>query len=208
MRSTREHVHRGFGSVRPYLHGSADLPTFLEKTFDAVVLERNEGGPTLLQIGDSCSGSRPATSCQHRSLGGIGLRLRRGCGSRLRPCRRARGQEHRRAGGQAVPGTSGRLRRSERQHMVGVTVPRRTCRCAGVKSTRVGRPRQRVYSLAETAKPTKARSAGVPARRTRAHRRASNQRRRRVAGMEPGSRHLLLDSPAGGLNNSARRTIA
>ena len=50
---TRLHVHRGFGSVRPYLYGPTDLPGFLEKTFDAVVLERNEDGPTLLQIGDS-----------------------------------------------------------------------------------------------------------------------------------------------------------
>lgn len=32
------HVHRGFGSVRPYLHGPIDLPSFLEKTFDAVVM--------------------------------------------------------------------------------------------------------------------------------------------------------------------------
>jgi PhnB protein len=46
------HVHRGFGSVRPYLHGPADLPSFLEKTLDAVVLEHQDG-PTLLQIGDS-----------------------------------------------------------------------------------------------------------------------------------------------------------
>lgn len=47
------HVHKGFGSVRPYLHGPVDLPEFLQTTFDAVVLERNEDGPTLLQIGDS-----------------------------------------------------------------------------------------------------------------------------------------------------------
>lgn len=53
MRAALAHVHRGFGAVRPYLHGPSDLPSFLEKTFDAVVLERNEGGPTLLQIGDS-----------------------------------------------------------------------------------------------------------------------------------------------------------
>jgi PhnB protein len=47
------HVHRGFGSVRPYIHGPIDLPDFLEKTFDATIVERNEGGPTLLQVGDS-----------------------------------------------------------------------------------------------------------------------------------------------------------
>jgi PhnB protein len=29
------------------------MPDFLERTFDAVVLERNQDGPTLLQIGDS-----------------------------------------------------------------------------------------------------------------------------------------------------------
>lgn len=53
MSSARSYVHRGFGVVRPYLHGPADLPQFLQQTFDAVELERNEGGPTLLQIGDS-----------------------------------------------------------------------------------------------------------------------------------------------------------
>ena len=39
--------------MRPYLHGPIDLPRFLEKTFDAVILEENQDGPTLLQIGDS-----------------------------------------------------------------------------------------------------------------------------------------------------------
>ena len=53
MTRTLTHVHKGFGVVRPYLHGPDDLPEFLVKTFDAVVLERNEGGPTLLQIEDS-----------------------------------------------------------------------------------------------------------------------------------------------------------
>lgn len=48
-----DHVHKGFGVVRPYLYGPADLPEFLQKTFDAVELERNDEGPTLLQIGDS-----------------------------------------------------------------------------------------------------------------------------------------------------------
>ena len=53
MSKTLAHVHRGFGSVRPYLHGPSDLPSFLQKTFDAVVLETNQDGPTLVQIGDS-----------------------------------------------------------------------------------------------------------------------------------------------------------
>ena len=47
------HVHRGFGSVRPYLHGPAELPAFIEKTFGASIVERNDEGPTLLQVGDS-----------------------------------------------------------------------------------------------------------------------------------------------------------
>jgi PhnB protein len=53
MNKATAHIHRGFGSVRPYLHGPDDLPGFLEKTFSAVILERNQDGPTLLQIGDS-----------------------------------------------------------------------------------------------------------------------------------------------------------
>ena len=53
MNAALPHVHRGFGSVRPYLHGPLDLPNFLERTFGAVVLELNQEGPTLLQIGDS-----------------------------------------------------------------------------------------------------------------------------------------------------------
>ncbi len=53
MGTAMSHVHRGFGAVRPYLHGPADLPGFLQQTFGAVELERNEEGPTLLQIGDS-----------------------------------------------------------------------------------------------------------------------------------------------------------
>jgi PhnB protein len=39
--------------VRPYLHGPNDLPEFLEETFGALEMERNDEGPTLLQIGDS-----------------------------------------------------------------------------------------------------------------------------------------------------------
>jgi PhnB protein len=50
---TLAHVQRGFGAVRPYLHGPAKLVDFLRQTFGAVVLERNEDGPTLLQVGDS-----------------------------------------------------------------------------------------------------------------------------------------------------------
>ena len=53
MSSPLSHVQRGFGSVRPYLHGPEDLPRFIEKAFNAVILERNEEGPTLLQLGDS-----------------------------------------------------------------------------------------------------------------------------------------------------------
>lgn len=47
------HVQRGFGCVRPYLHGPTDLPAFIEKTFGASILELNDEGPTLLQVGDS-----------------------------------------------------------------------------------------------------------------------------------------------------------
>jgi len=53
MSNVLTHVHRGFGSVRPYLHGPIDLTSFLERTFGAVILENNHEGPTLLQIGDS-----------------------------------------------------------------------------------------------------------------------------------------------------------
>lgn len=47
------HVRNGFGAVRPYLHGPADLPAFVQRTFDAAEIERNDGGPVLLRIGDS-----------------------------------------------------------------------------------------------------------------------------------------------------------
>jgi PhnB protein len=47
------HIQRGYAAVRPYLHGPDDLPTFLQKVFGAIELERNEDGPTLLQVGDS-----------------------------------------------------------------------------------------------------------------------------------------------------------
>jgi hypothetical protein len=53
MSSASSYVHKGFGVVRPYLHGPADLPEFLQKTFNAGEFERNQDGSTLLQIGDS-----------------------------------------------------------------------------------------------------------------------------------------------------------
>jgi PhnB protein len=53
MTTALGHIHRGFGAVRPYLHGPDELPEFLKETFGAVVLEVNPEGPTLLQIGDS-----------------------------------------------------------------------------------------------------------------------------------------------------------
>jgi hypothetical protein len=48
MSSAMSHVHKGFGVVRPYLHGPVHLPEFLQRTFNAVELEHNEDGPTLL----------------------------------------------------------------------------------------------------------------------------------------------------------------
>jgi hypothetical protein len=56
MSTTLIHVHKGFGSVRPYLHGPIDLPSFLQKTFNAVILETNQDGPTLLQTATHLSG--------------------------------------------------------------------------------------------------------------------------------------------------------
>ena len=47
MNSRLTHVQRGFGSVRPYLHGPIGLSAFLEKTFGVVILETNDGGPTF-----------------------------------------------------------------------------------------------------------------------------------------------------------------
>jgi PhnB protein len=46
------HVRNGFATVRPYLHGPAALPDFVQQVFDAQVIERHGGGPTLLKIGD------------------------------------------------------------------------------------------------------------------------------------------------------------
>ena len=50
---SKRHVRNGFGAVRPYLHGPIDLPAFVQQVFDASEVERNEGGPVLLQIGDA-----------------------------------------------------------------------------------------------------------------------------------------------------------
>jgi uncharacterized glyoxalase superfamily protein PhnB len=49
----QQHIRNGFGAVRPYLHGPADLPQFVQETFGATEIERNEDGPVLLKIGDS-----------------------------------------------------------------------------------------------------------------------------------------------------------
>jgi len=73
MSNALTHVHKGFGTVRPYLHGPIDFPEFLENTFDAVVLERNDEGPTLLQVGDSLIWVEATPS--RRALGRIGLRI-------------------------------------------------------------------------------------------------------------------------------------
>ena len=46
------HVRNGFATVRPYLHGPAQLPDFVQQVFEAQMVERHDGGPTLLKIGD------------------------------------------------------------------------------------------------------------------------------------------------------------
>lgn len=53
MSQALSHVHKGFGCVRPYLHGPQGLPAFIEQTFEATIAEVNEHGPTALQVGDS-----------------------------------------------------------------------------------------------------------------------------------------------------------
>ena len=53
MKANLPHVHKGFGAVRPYLHGPEDLPGFIAQTFEASILESNGEGPMLLQVGDS-----------------------------------------------------------------------------------------------------------------------------------------------------------
>ena len=53
MNHSMKHVHRGFGSVRPYLCGPTSLTAFIQGAFGAEFIESNEGGPTLLKLGDS-----------------------------------------------------------------------------------------------------------------------------------------------------------
>ena len=53
MDHSMKHIHRGFGSVRPYLCGPTALIAFIQGAFEAELIESNEGGPTLLKIGDS-----------------------------------------------------------------------------------------------------------------------------------------------------------
>ena len=57
MSTVLAHVRHGRGSIRPYLHGSVDLPEFVTAVFKAVELERHEFGPKSfhveMQIGDS-----------------------------------------------------------------------------------------------------------------------------------------------------------
>jgi hypothetical protein len=56
VRRFDDHV-RGIGTVRPYIYGPVELLEFVQQTFDAVVLERQEFGPRSchveMQIGDS-----------------------------------------------------------------------------------------------------------------------------------------------------------
>src|SRR5688572_21341140 len=67
-----KHVHRGSGSVRPYLCGPTGLIAFIQTAFDAELIESNEGVPTLLKLGDSFIGSRRA-SCHRTSKPGSAL---------------------------------------------------------------------------------------------------------------------------------------
>ena len=53
MNHPMKHVHRGVGSVRLYLCRPTSLIAFIQGVFGAEVIESNEGGPTLLKIGDS-----------------------------------------------------------------------------------------------------------------------------------------------------------
>lgn len=53
MNHSMKHVHRGFGCVRPYLCGPTSLTSFIQGAFGAEFIESNEGGPTLLKLGDS-----------------------------------------------------------------------------------------------------------------------------------------------------------
>lgn len=51
------HVRHGVGEVRPYIHGPADLPEFLQETFAAEEVERHEfdadSAHVELRIGDA-----------------------------------------------------------------------------------------------------------------------------------------------------------
>ena len=55
--SNRSYIRHGVGSVRPYLYGKLDLIDFVQRTFDAEVLERHEFSATAFhveaRIGDS-----------------------------------------------------------------------------------------------------------------------------------------------------------
>jgi PhnB protein len=53
MNHAMKHVHRGHGSVRPYLCGPDGLIAFIQAAFEAELIESNEEGPTLLKLGDS-----------------------------------------------------------------------------------------------------------------------------------------------------------
>lgn len=57
MSSAQAHIRHGFGAVRPYLYGDADLPNFVREVFGAEELERTvhrHGGCNVeIRIGDS-----------------------------------------------------------------------------------------------------------------------------------------------------------
>lgn len=44
------HVRHGFGAVRPYVYGPADLPDFLCGIFGGVELERRDSSPTCVHV--------------------------------------------------------------------------------------------------------------------------------------------------------------
>lgn len=55
---SKNHVRHGFGTVRPYLYGAYELPSFLAEVFSAREIERHESGERRaahveLAIGDS-----------------------------------------------------------------------------------------------------------------------------------------------------------
>lgn len=57
MPNINPHIRHGFASVRPYLHGPFELPSFVCKVFGAVEIERHEHSARKahveLQIADS-----------------------------------------------------------------------------------------------------------------------------------------------------------